>query len=328
MNILITGGAGYIGSIANAFLQKKGYETVVFDNFSNGNRWAIGDTPYVDGDICKKKDVARAFALKPVDAVLHCAGLISAGESMQKPGAYYEANVMGTIRILEGMREYGCRDIIFSSTGSVYHPSRNPSKESSRISPAHVYGETKKMGEDSIMRYASLYGMRYGILRYTNAAGAALDYGLGQISLGEAHHVETHLLPRIVRAALGRDPFFSLFGTDYPTEDGTAVRDYVHVLDVVSAQEKALRALRKHDRSFVCNIGTGVPVSTRQLITSVERILKTTIPLKEMPRRKGDPAMVVADNSLAQETLGWRPTHSKIDTIIRSVIAWERERAA
>jgi len=324
-SILVTGGAGYVGSHACKALAGAGYRPVVYDNLSRGHRAAVLWGPLVEGDLHDTGRLVEALRSHHVTAVMHFAAFAYVGESVSRPELYYRNNVVGTLALLEAMRETGVATIVFSSTCAVYGvPEALPIRETTAKAPLSPYGETKLAIERALHWYGGAHGMRYAALRYFNAAGADLD---GQI--GEEHDPETHLIPLILRAALGRGDPLQIFGTDYPTPDGTAIRDYIHVADLADAHVRALAHLAAGGDSLQLNLGTGSGHSVREVVAAVERIAGRPVPRQEAPRRAGDPPELVADPALVFARLGWRPAHSDLDTIIRTALAWEtRSRAA
>ena len=318
--ILVTGGAGYVGSHACKALADAGYRPVVFDNLARGHREAVRWGPLVEGDLHDAARVAAALRDHDVTAVMHFAAFAYVGESVGDPETYYRNNVGGTLALLEAMRRAGVGTIVFSSTCAVYGvPDRLPISETTPKAPLNPYGETKLAIERALHWYAGAYGMRFAALRYFNAAGA--DPG-GEI--GEDHDPETHLIPRVLRAALGTGDPVEVYGTDYPTADGTAIRDYIHVADLGEAHVRALDHLGAGGENGAMNLGTGQGCSVRQVIAAVERIAGRPVSFRETARRPGDPPELVADPGLARTRLGWQPRHSDLDTIIQTALAWER----
>jgi len=318
-SILVTGGAGYVGSHACKSLASAGYIPVVYDNLSRGRREAVRWGPLVDGDLHDAARLVTALSTHRVAAVMHFAAFAYVGESVADPEAYYANNLGGTLALLGAMRKTGVETIVFSSTCAIYGvPEKLPIGETTAKAPLNPYGETKLAIERALHWYAAAYGMRYFALRYFNAAGADPD---GEI--GENHEPETHLIPLILRAALGSGDPIQIFGTDYPTADGTAVRDYIHVSDLADAHVRAIRDLAAGGDSAALNLGTGHGYSVREVIAAVERIGGRKVPQREVARRPGDPPELVADPALARSRLGWQPRHSDLDTIIATALAWE-----
>ena len=317
--VLVTGGAGYIGSHACKVLAKAGWRPVVFDNLSRGRREAVRWGPLVEGDLADQPRLSRALAEHRVRAVMHFAAFAYVGESVADPALYYRNNLGGTLSLLEAMRETGVGEIVFSSTCATYGiPDRVPIGESAPQRPVNPYGETKLAIERALHWYGAAYGMRSAALRYFNAAGADPE---GEI--GECHEPETHLVPLVLQAALGQGAQIEIYGVDYPTPDGTAIRDYVHVDDLAVAHLRALERLRQGGDSIAVNLGAGSGHSVREVIAAAEAISGRRIPVRAAPRRPGDPAALVADPSLAADILGWRARRSDLDTIIRTALAWQ-----
>jgi UDP-glucose-4-epimerase GalE len=318
-SVLVTGGAGYVGSHACKALAGAGYLPVVYDNLSRGHREAVCWGPLVEGDLHDVPRLATALRTHNIAAVMHFAALAYVGESMADPETYYRNNVGGTLALLTAMREAEVGTIVFSSTCAVYGvPDRLPIAEATAKGPLNPYGETKLAIERVLHWYNLCYGLRFAALRYFNAAGADPD---GEI--GENHEPETHLIPRVLRAALGTGEAVEVYGTDYATPDGTAIRDYIHVTDLADAHVRALGYLAGGE-SGALNLGTGQGCSVRQVIAAVERIAGRPVPFRETARRAGDPPELVADPALARIRFGWQPRHSDLDTIIATALAWER----
>lgn len=320
MKFLITGGAGYIGSITNLVLRKQGHETVIFDNMGNGHTDAVGDTKLIVGDLRNKEDIASVFEKERFDAVIHFAALALAGESMEKPFEYFHNNIDGGLNLLEAMRMHDCKTIIFSSTCAVYgFPKTLPVTESSPIGPTSVYGASKRNFEDILTWYETVYGIKSAKLRYFNACGATEDG-----SLGEDHKPETHIIPVALHAAAAGEPFF-VFGNDYKTDDGTCVRDYVHVLDLADAHLKAAETVKKTDASLIANLGVGKGYSNLEILHAIERVTGKHMDIRYKERRWGDPDAIYADNTHAKEVLGWTPRFTTVDSIIETAWAWHEK---
>jgi UDP-arabinose 4-epimerase len=282
-------------------------------------RWG----PFVEGDLADRPCLHAALAEHRVVAVMHFAAFAEVGQSVADPALYYGNNLTGTLSLLEAMREAGVGEIVFSSTCAIYGtPETVPIGESAPQRPVNPYGETKLAIERALHWYGDAYGIRSASLRYFNAAGA--DIG-GE--LGEAHEPETHLIPLVLQAALGQRPHIEIYGTDYPTPDGTAIRDYVHVDDLAIAHLQALEHLRAEGASIAVNLGTGCGHSVREVIAAVERISGCRVPVRDADRRPGDPSALVADPALSTELLGWRPKYSDLETIIRTALAWQTHRS-
>jgi len=321
-SILVTGGAGYVGSHACKALAAAGYAPVAYDNLSRGHAAAVRWGPLAQGDLGDRERLVAALREHQAEAVMHFAAFAYVGESVGDPETYYRNNVGGTLSLLGAMREAGVGALVFSSTCAVYGvPERVPINEDCPKAPLNPYGETKLAIERALHWYAGAYRLRYAALRYFNAAGCDPD---GEI--GEDHEPETHLIPRVLRAALGTADPVDIYGTDYPTPDGTAVRDYIHVTDLADAHVRALADLAAGGGSMALNLGTGGGASVREVIAAVERVSGRAVPRREAPRRAGDPPELVADPARARARLGWQPRHSDLDTIVRTALAWETRR--
>jgi UDP-glucose 4-epimerase len=321
--VLVTGGAGYIGSHTVRRLVQNGYQVAVFDNLSKGHRWAVPqDVPLIVGDIADTAHVAMTIRQFHVTSIVHFAAFSLVGESMIEPRAYYTNNVIGTLHLLDAMRVTGVDRVVFSSSAAVYgEPTTVPIEEDSGLAPTNVYGRTKMAIEGILHDYAVAYGLRSVSLRYFNAAGADPDGGIG-----EDHDPETHLIPLVLQAAAGRRPSVSVFGSDYPTADGTCVRDYVHVNDLADAHILALESLERQTEA-VYNLGSGEGFSVRQIIETAQRIVGHDIPVLQADRRAGDPAVLVAGNQRARRDLGWSPQLADLEAIIRTAWNWEQHRS-
>lgn len=318
MAILVTGGAGYIGSHTVADLLERGEEVVVIDNLLTGHREALlGGTLY-EGDLRDKELLARIFAENDITAVIHFAASSLVGESMQNPFKYYDNNVYGAMCLLDAMQQAGVKKIVFSSTAATYgEPEKVPIEESDRTEPANVYGETKLMMERMMNWFDKVHGIRYVALRYFNAAGAHTS---GKI--GEDHRPESHLIPLVLQTALGQREFISVFGEDYPTEDGTCVRDYIHVSDLADAHIKSVEYLNNDGASNVFNLGNGQGFSVKQVIETAVKVTGRDIPVKFEARRNGDPAVLVASSEKARSVLGWKPSYNQLEDIISGAWQW------
>jgi UDP-arabinose 4-epimerase len=316
--VLVTGGAGYVGAHACKALALSGYLPISYDNLVYGHRDAVQWGPLEIGDTGDRERLDKVFRSYEPKAVLHFAAFAYVGESVGDPARYYRNNVANTLNLLEVMRDHGCRNIVFSSTCAVYgEPETLPLTESHTPRPVNPYGASKLMVERMLGDFGAAYSMRYVALRYFNAAGADPD---GQI--GERHDPEPHLIPSLIGAALGqRDPLL-IYGTDYDTADGTAVRDYVHVSDLASAHSRALAYLETGADSVTLNLGTGLGHSVQQIVAAVERVSGLSVPVVAAPRRSGDPAVLVADATLAAHVLDWFPERTDIDTIVGSAWHW------
>jgi UDP-arabinose 4-epimerase len=316
--VLITGGAGYIGSHSAKALARAGFYPVVVDDLRAGHRSAVRWGPLIEADLADKAALSRVFETYPIAAVIHFAGSAYVGESMGAPQLYFQNNVGSTLSLLETMLDYGVMRIVFSSSCATYgHPQAIPITEEHPQRPVNPYGESKLMVEKILFWYAGAYDLRYVILRYFNAAGADPD---GE--LGEMHDPEPHLIPRVISAALGSLASVDVYGTDYETVDGTAVRDYIHVTDLADAHVAALRYLESGEAPAAFNLGTGTGHSVRQVVTAVEQAGGRKVPFRDLPRRAGDPAELVADAREAVRRLGWRPRHSDLGSIVQTAWNW------
>jgi UDP-arabinose 4-epimerase len=318
-SILVTGGAGYVGSHACKALAAAGYRPIVYDNLSRGHAAAVRWGPLVEGDLSDRAGLAAALRRHRPAAVMHFAAFAFVGESVADPALYYANNIGGTLALLAAMHEAGVGRIVFSSTCAVYGaPAALPIRETAARAPLSPYGETKLAIERALHWYGRAYALRWAALRYFNAAGADPE---GEI--GEDHAPETHLIPLVLRALLGSGPPIEIYGTDYPTPDGTAIRDYVHVADLADAHVRALGHLLAGGGDAAVNLGTGRGHSVREVIAAAERVGGRPVPHREAARRPGDPPELVADASEARALLGWQPRHSDLDTMIRTALAWE-----
>lgn len=317
-NCLVTGGAGYVGSHCCKELAKAGFTPVTVDSLYRGHSGFVKWGPLCEGDVRDGSFLDSVFArYKPV-AVFHFAGLTYVGESVEKPDLYYSANTIGTLSLLEAMRRAGCGNIIFSSTAAVYgNPEYSPIDEKHAKNPINPYGASKLFVEHILADYERAYGIKYAALRYFNASGADAD---GEI--GERHSPETHLVPLVIEAAMGKRDSIKVFGTDYPTSDGTAVRDYIHVTDLASAHIKAMKAIAGGGDSIALNLGTGRGNSVLEVIESVRRISGRNFTVTEAPRRAGDPPLLVADPALAKKNLDWECAYNDIDEIVKTAWRW------
>ncbi|GAB4512719.1 MAG: UDP-glucose 4-epimerase GalE [Anaerolineae bacterium] len=320
MKVLVSGGAGYIGSHVVQLLLTKGYEVVVFDNLSAGHRAAVHpDAVFIQGDLLNPADIAACFAAHTFDGILHFASHIQVGESMQKPFKYLRDNVDAMINLLEQATAHNVGRFILSSTANLYdQPQRIPISEDEPLIPGSVYGETKYIGERLLMWMERIYGMKYCALRYFNASGA---HPSGRI--GEAHDPETHLIPIVLQVALGQRDYVQVFGTDYDTPDGTAIRDYVHVMDLADAHILAFEALQD-GRSRTYNLGNGVGYSVTEVIETCRKITGHAIPVKEAPRRAGDLPRLVADSTRIMAELGWEPDYNTLEQIVQTAWDWHK----
>jgi len=321
MTILVAGGAGYVGSHSVKELAREGFDVLVFDNFSSGRPEFVVTRPYVRGDLLDRDALRQVFRTRKIGAVLHFASLIQVGESTADPRKYYTHNLTTSLNLLDAMLEAGVTNLIFSSTAAVYgDPLETPITETHPTSPVNPYGRTKLMVETILRDYDRAHGLRSISLRYFNAAGADPE---GET--GECHDPETHLVPSLLLSLLGKRPRLGVFGDDFPTPDGTAVRDYVHVTDLASAHVLALKALLGGGPSDVINLGTESGHSVLEVIRAAEKVTGRAVPYEVGPRRQGDVAVLLASKKRAGSVLGWTPRFSSLDTIIRSAWDWHRK---
>ena len=319
MRVLVTGGAGYIGSHTVALLRARGDFVVVLDSLEFGHREAIGDAPLVVGRTQDQALVTQVIGDHQLDAIVHFAAYKAAGESMSKPAKYFANNVSGSLCLLEAAQQAGVRRFVFSSTAAVYGtPQTLPVGEDAPLHPENPYGESKLLVERMMNWFDTCHGLRGVALRYFNAAGAALD-----ASNGEDPRFVQNLIPLVMNAATGRAAKVSVFGTDYPTPDGTGIRDYIHVLDLAEAHARALDFLATHDRSDVFNLGTGKGASVFEVLREARRASSVNIPAENTARRPGDPAAVWADNRKARAVLGWQPRYG-LREIVETAWAWSK----
>jgi len=318
MNVLVTGGAGYIGSHTCKHLAASGHTPVVVDDLTQGHEWAVKWGPLERGSLNDAARLAEVFATHRVDAVIHFAASALVGESMTHPGKYFRNNTLGTFNLIEAMRLAGVGTIVFSSTCATYgNPVRVPIDEGHPQVPVNPYGESKLMVEKMLRWYGECHQLRWMALRYFNAAGADPD---GEI--GEDHEPESHLIPLVIGGALGTRAPVKVFGTDYPTPDGTAIRDYIHVVDLADAHLRAIDRLNAATASQAINLGTGVGQSVRQVIDTVGEVSGRPVPFDLAPRRAGDPPELVADPSRARDVLGWTPRYADLRTIVEHAWKW------
>jgi len=334
VKILVTGGAGYIGGTIAGLLAEQGHNPIIFDNFSHARRDLLpAGVPCIEGELGDGPALKRIFLAardqgQPFDGVLHFAALIEAGESMVRPEIYFRNNTGCTLSLLEAMLECGVQRMVFSSTAAVYgEPESVPIEEDARLLPTNAYGESKLLVEKMLTWFNRIHGLRYASLRYFNVAGA--PGGPAGIVRGEAHEPETHLIPLILDVALGRRNVIRIYGEDYPTRDGTCIRDYVHVSDLADAHLLALKALgdnpEAHTR-LIFNLGNGQGFSVREVIESARRVTGHSIPAEIHPRRPGDPAVLVASSAKALRELGWKPRYTDLDAILRTAWIWHQKR--
>ncbi len=318
MNVLVTGGAGYIGSVVVAELLRAGHRITVYDNLVHGYRAAVPhEIEFVEGDVADAARIVESLRRGRIDAVMHFAALIEAGESMKFPERFFRNNTASTLSLLEAMLAQGVKRLVFSSTAALYgDPENIPIRETDRLLPTNAYGESKLLVERMLDWFHRIHGLRYASLRYFNAAGATE-------TLGEVHRPESHLIPLILQVALGQRESISIFGTDYPTRDGTCIRDYIHVVDLAAAHVLALEALGEREQ-MIYNLGNGRGFSVREVVEVARRVTGHAIPAVETPRRPGDPAVLVASSEKIQRELQWQPRYAGLETIIASAWRWHR----
>jgi UDP-arabinose 4-epimerase len=318
MNILATGGAGYVGSHTAKALARSGYQPIVLDNLRYGHREAVKWGPLIVGDLADLDLLRHVFRSYSIGAVIHFAAFAYVGESMRSPSEYFRNNVVNTLNLLDTMREHGVDKIVFSSSCATYgYPQTVPLREDHPQTPISPYGESKLMVERLLKWYGSAYSMSWTALRYFNAAGADPE---GEI--GEEHDPETHLIPNAIAASLGHKPALNIFGTDYDTPDGTAVRDYVHVSDLATAHVQALTRAFERPTSEALNLGTGSGHSVRDVVAMIEKVGDRKVPVIEASRREGDPPTLIADATNAARVLGWTPRYSSLKTIVETAWRW------
>jgi UDP-glucose 4-epimerase len=323
MRVLVTGGAGYIGSVVAGELLRAGHEVLVFDNLSRGYRTAVPkNAKLVVEDLADRASLDHVFQSHPIGAVIHLAALIEAGESMKTPESFFRNNTANALTLLEAMLAAGVKRLVFSSTAALFgNPERTPIEEDDPVCPTNAYGESKLLVERMLVWFHRIHGLHYASLRYFNAAGAASP------DQGEAHQPETHLIPKILQVALGRADHVNIFGTDYPTSDGTCVRDYIHVSDLARAHLLALQALEGRSQNsgpLLYNLGNGQGFSVRQVVEVARQVTGHSIPVIESPRRFGDPAVLIASSDKIRRDLGWIPKFPDLNIIVQSAWQWHR----
>jgi UDP-glucose 4-epimerase len=318
VRVLVTGGAGYIGSVLADRLLRVGHAVTVLDNLSKGRRQAVPPkAEFVQADTGDQESVDHVVRTGHFNAVVHLAGFIEAGESVREPEKYFDNNAAKTLGLLRSVLKYQVPRFVFSSTAAVYgEPRRIPIMEDDPLDPTNAYGESKLMVERMLSWFHNAHGLRYASLRYFNAAGATAERG-------EAHNPETHLIPLVLQVALGQRPSIAIYGTDYPTKDGTCIRDYIHIEDLATAHVLALDGLERFPR-LICNLGSGGGFSVREIIEVARKITGREIAVVESPRRAGDPAVLIASSEKIRRVLGWKPQHSEIEDIVRSAWEWHR----
>jgi len=317
MNILVTGGAGYIGSAITEALLKAGHSVTVYDSLVTGHLQAVPEGAlFVQADLSDNLRLATTLTDQSFDGVIHCAAFIEAGESMRDPGRFYQNNLTNSLALMETAVRAGVKRFVLSSTAAVYQSSTEPLTEESPLGPTNVYGHTKLMVEQALDWYSKIHGLHYAALRYFNAAGALPGRG-------EAHQPESHLIPLVLRVPLGQRKEAQIYGTDYPTPDGTCIRDYIHIADLVSAHLLAMDGLRERDR-LIYNLGSGNGYSVREVIETARQVTGHPIPANELPRRPGDSARLVASSDKIKRDLGWTPEHDNLSEIISSAWEWHQ----
>ncbi len=317
MNIFVTGGAGYIGSATAEALLQAGHSVTIYNSLATGYRKAVPEgARFIQADLGDAENLRLALGTEKFEAVMHFAGSIEAGESMREPGKFLKNNLANSLQLIETALRLGVKRFVFSSSAAVYASSGTPLSEESPIDPANVYGFTKLAIEQALEWYRRIHGLHFASLRYFNACGA-------MPGRGEAHQPESHLIPLVLKVALGQEKTANIFGTDYPTPDGTCIRDFIHIEDLVSAHLLALGALGERDR-LVYNLGNGNGYSVRQVIETARRVTGSWIPVHEAPRRPGDSARLVASSEKIRRELGWMPRHPDLDDIVRSAWDWHR----
>ena len=317
MNILVTGGAGYIGSATAAALVKAGHSVTVYDSLVTGHRAAVPEgATFVEADLADSHALVKTLTDHAFDAVMHFAAFIEAGESMKDPGRFFQNNFTNSLTLMENAVRAGVKRFVLSSTAAVYQSSNDPLTEESPLAPTNVYGHTKLMVEQALDWYRQIHGLHFAALRYFNACGALPGRG-------EAHQPESHLIPLVLRVPLGQREAVQIYGTDYPTSDGTCIRDYIHIADLVSAHLLALDGLGERD-SLIYNLGSGNGYSVREVIETARRVTGHAIPAQELARRAGDSARLVASSEKIKRELGWKPEHTNLQEIISSAWEWHR----
>lgn len=317
MNIFLTGGAGYIGSIAARQLLESGHQVTVYDSLVTGHREAVpAGVEFIQGDLGDKKTLLSALEVDKFDAVMHFAAFIEAGESMVNPPKYYQNNLINSVTLIDSAVKAGIGRFVLSSTAAVYQSSDQPLGENSPLGPVNIYGHTKLMIEEVLDFYREIHGLRYAALRYFNAAGALPDQG-------EAHQPESHLIPLVLQVPLGKREDIKIFGTDYPTPDGTCIRDYIHIVDLVSAHTLALDTLEDQEK-LVYNLGNGKGYSVREVIETAREVTGFPIPVEEIDRRSGDSPRLVASSEKIRKELGWEPQIPDLKDIIQSAWSWNQ----
>ena len=317
MRVFVTGGAGYIGSAAAEILLQAGHQVAVYDSLAKGHRAAVpSGVRFIQADLADRAALETALTSEVFDAVMHFAAFIEAGESMSDPGKYFHNNVALSMGLIEVCAQVGIRRFVLSSSAAVYASADEPLSEASPLGPANVYGQTKLMIEQALEWYCQIHGLHYAALRYFNAAGALPGRG-------EAHHPESHLIPLVLQVALGQRPAVSIYGSNYPTPDGTCIRDYIHVSDLIDAHLLALRAL-EHQERLIYNLGNGAGTSVLEVIAAARHVTGHPIPTVQAPPRPGDAPRLVASPDRIQRELGWQPRYPNLIDMIASAWEWHR----
>lgn len=317
MNILVTGGAGYIGSVTAEALIQAGHSVTVYDSLVTGHRAAVPEeSNFIEADLADSHTLVETFIKNKFDAVMHFAAFIEAGESMKDPGRFYQNNFTNALALIETAVRAGVKRFVLSSTAAVFKSSEEPLNEESPLGPTNVYGHTKLMVEQALDWYREIHGLHFAALRYFNACGAMPNRG-------EAHQPESHLIPLVLRVALGQSDSIKIFGADYPTRDGTCIRDYVHIADLADAHILALEGLAERDR-LIYNLGSGHGYSVREVIDTARQVTGQLIQSIEHPRRPGDSARLVASSERIKRELGWNPKHDNLQEIISSAWDWHK----
>jgi UDP-glucose 4-epimerase len=317
MNILVTGGAGYIGSATAEACIQAGHQVTVYDSLVTGHHAAVPEgAAFVQADLSDSHALVETFTNQKFDAILHFAAFIEAGESMKDPGRFYHNNFTNTLALIETAVRAGVARFVLSSTAAVFQSSEEPLTEESPLGPTNVYGHTKLLVEQALDWYRQIHRLHFAALRYFNACGAMPNRG-------EAHRPESHLIPLVLQVPLGKRESANIYGTDYPTPDGTCIRDYIHIADLVSAHLLALEGLAEHDR-LIYNLGSGTGYSVREVIETARQVTGHPIPVHELPRRPGDSARLVASSEKIKRELGWKPEHDNIHDIVASAWQWHQ----
>ncbi len=320
MKVLVAGGAGYIGSHVVLELNRRGHEPVVLDNLVKGHKAAVLAGRFIEGNVGDSELVKKVVKEEKIEAAIHLCAYSLVGESVGEPSKYFQNNIGNGMKLLDALRESGVNKFVFSSTAAVYgEPEQTPIPEEHPKNPTNPYGFSKLTFEGILKAYDHAYGLKFMSLRYFNAAGADPES-----DIGEDHQPETHLIPIVLQAAMGVRPYIEIYGTDYPTPDGTCIRDYIHVNDLAQAHVLALEALNNGLASTIYNLGNGLGYSNRQVIETAQKVTGINIPVKEGPRRPGDPAILVASSNRIKDELGWKPSYPQLEKIIETAWRWHK----